>query len=50
MTLIINNVIVIYLIGSSIIYGLSSGIYGIRFIYVLILFIRFITQGFRIRT
>ena len=27
-----NNVIVIYLIGSSIIYNLSSGIYGIRII------------------
>ena len=38
--LIINNVIVIFLIDSSIIYSLSSGIYGVRII----------KEGVRIRT
>ena len=40
LTLIINNVIVIYLIDSSILYSLSSGIYGVRII----------TYGVHIRT
>ena len=40
MKLILNNVIVICVIDSSIIYSLSRGIYGVRII----------TQGVRIRT